>query len=111
MPLVLAKVARDVVTKGVNIAYANRRAAYYALVFIALFSLVYWLMGLEKHFDVPEYVEEDKRGSFLNSVYTSALAQSNAMPDYTPKTDIARILFMIQVITGWLWFLLFSNEV
>lgn len=109
--MVVGKVIRDVLTKGVSIAYANRRAAYYALGFIALFSLVYWLMGLEKHFDVPEYVEEGKRGSFLNSLYTSTLAQSNAMPDYTPKTDVARILFMIQVSTGWLWFLLFSNEV
>lgn len=95
--------------RGMQIAYNNRRAAYYALGFISVFSVVYWLMGLEKHFDVPEYLDKGSRGSFLNCVYTSAMAQSNAMPDYTPKTRAARIIFMIQVCTGWAWFLLFSN--
>ncbi len=95
--------------RGAQIAYANRRAAYYALGFITLFSVVYWLMGLEKHFDVPGYIDKKQQGSFLNCIYTSALAQSNAMPDYTPKTNIARVLFMLQVCTGWAWFLLFST--
>lgn len=112
MPMmVVGKVARDVLRKGANIAYANRRAAYYAMGFIAFFSVLYWLMGLEKHFDVPEYVEEEDKNSYLNGLYTSVLAQSNAMPDYTPRTNVARMLFMLQVSTGWLWFLLFSNEV
>lgn len=99
-----------ILQRGGRIAYANRSAAYYALGFIAFFTLLYWVMGLEKHFDVPEYIDKRKRSSLLNSVYTSALAQSNAMPDYTPKTDIARVLFMIQVVTGWAWFLLFSDK-
>jgi hypothetical protein len=94
---------------GARIAYANRRAVVYAFVFIAGFALLYWLMGLEKHFDVPEYIEKDKRNSFANSIYTSVMAQSNAMPDVTPKTTVARMLFMAQVCTGWMWFLLFSN--
>lgn len=110
IPLVwTALVARRALQRGARIAYENRRAAYYALGFIALFSVVYWLMGLEKHFDTPEYLDKRDRNSFLNCVYTSALAQSNAMPDYTPKTNIARVLFMLQVCTGWAWFLLFSS--
>lgn len=94
---------------GARIAYANRRAAVYAIMFILSFATVYWLMGLEKHFDVPEYIEKKKRSSFVNCIYTSVMAQSNAMPDLTPKTTVARMVFMGQVITGWAWFLLFSN--
>lgn len=106
----IAVLARQALMGGARIAYANRRAAYYAVGFIALFAVVYWLMGLEKHFDTPEYLDKQNRSSFLNCVYTSALAQSNAMPDYTPKTNLARILFMAQVCTGWAWFLLFSSH-
>lgn len=94
---------------GARIAYANRRAAMYAVVFITCFALVYWLMGLERHFDVPEYIEKNKRNSFANCMYTSVMAQSNAMPDLAPKTTVARMVFMAQVCTGWAWFLLFSN--
>lgn len=97
------------VQRGMQIAYNNRRAAYYALGFIAVFTVVYWLMGLEKHFEAPEYVAERDKNSFFNCLYTSTLAQSNAMPDYTPKTNAARIVFMLQVCTGWAWFLLFSG--
>ena len=99
----------QVASLGFRIAYANRRAAVYAFMFIMSFALVYWLMGLEKHFNVPEYIEKDKRDSFANCIYTSVMAQSNAMPDVTPKTTLARMVFMGQVCTGWAWFLLFSN--
>lgn len=94
---------------GGRIVWANRRAAYYSLIFIGMFGLTYWLMGLEKHFDVPAYIEGKHRNSLFNSMYTSVLAQSNAMPDTTPKTTVARTLFMIQVSFGWMWFLLFNN--
>ena len=93
---------------GGEVAYINRYAALYAFVCILAFSLVYWFMGLPKHFDVPEYLK-GRESSFLTSLYTSTLAQSNAMPDTTPKTDVARVLFMIQVCLGWMWFLLFNT--
>lgn len=99
----------EFIARSGRIAFANRRAAYYAFIFIAIFGLLYWLMGLEKHFEVPEYIEEKHRNSLLNSLYTSVLAQSNAMPDLVPKTPVARTIFMLQVCTGWAWFLLFSN--
>ena len=109
MLLVFALLWRAI-QRGGAIAVANRNSVYYALGFITVFTLIYWLMGLEKHFDTPEYIEPKKRGSLFNSFYTSTLAQSNAMPDYTPKTTVARALFMLQVCTGWAWFLLFDNQ-
>ncbi len=92
-----------------RIAFVNRNAAYYAISCILMFALTYWLMGVEKHFDVPEYIEAKRKNSFFNSLYIATLAQSNAMPDSTPKTSVARALFMLQVSLGWMWFLLFSN--
>lgn len=88
--------------------YKSRWAALYAVFFIVLFMFVYWRMGIEKHFDVPDYIDKKKRGSLTTSLYISALAQSNAMPDLVPKTTLARMLFMAQVCTGWAWFLLFN---
>lgn len=111
LPLaMLATTSRRIVKRGWTIAFANRNAVYYAIGFISVFALTYWLMGLEKHFDVPEYVDKKHKNSFFNSLYTSTMAQSNAMPDLTPKTNLARALFMIQVCTGWMWFLVFSDK-
>lgn len=87
--------------------YAKRDAAVYALVCILAFWLIYQLMGMKKHFDVPKYLAGRER-SWLTSLYTSVLAQSNAMPDTTPKTNAARVLFMLQVVLGWVWFLVLA---
>jgi hypothetical protein len=87
--------------------YSKRSAIVYALVCILAFWLIYQLMGMKKHFDVPEYLAGRER-SWLTSLYTSVLAQSNAMPDTTPKTDVARALFMLQVTLGWMWFLVLA---
>lgn len=102
--------ARDLVVRTVELAYENRYAAYYAGTLIVVFAILYWAMGLTKHFDVPEYLGKDRRNSLFTSVYTSALAQSNAMPDLVPKTTIARALFMLQVLLGWGWFLLLNPK-
>lgn len=108
MLLAVLAFARGVLARGARITYLNRHAAVYAIACIVLFWLIYQLMGLKKHFDVPEYLK-GQEGSWLNSLYTSALAQSNAMPDITPKTRVARVLFMLQVCSGWIWFLLFAG--
>lgn len=85
----------------------NRYAVYYAVICIVGFALTYWLMDMKKHFDMPAYLE-GRENTFLTSLYTSALAQNNAMPDTTPKTNAARILFMAQVCLGWFWFLVLN---
>ena len=107
----LLRGSERVVARGAEIAYANRNAAYYALGFIAAFALAYWLIGLERHFNVPDYIDKKDRGSFFNSVYTSIMSQSNAMSDFVPRTNLARALLIMQVASGWAWFLLFNNEV
>jgi len=98
---------RAVVVRGGEIAYTNRNAAYYAFFSILFFWFLYQLLGMKKHFDVPEYLQ-GREGSWLTSLYTSVLAQSNAMPDTTPKSNLARVFFMLQVSMGWMWFLLFT---
>lgn len=89
----------------------NKHALVYALCLIVVFTLTYRFIGLERHFDVPEYVDKRARGSWTNCLYVSALAQSNAMPDYAPKTTMARVLFMLQVVSGWMWVILFTGNV
>lgn len=98
---------KQTLARGGKIAYNNRNAAFYAIACILLFWLIYQLMGMKKHFDVPEYLQ-GRENSALTSLYTAVLAQSNAMPDTTPKSNLARVFFMIQVSLGWLWFLLFT---
>lgn len=94
--------------RGAGAAWINRYAAAYAFLGILAFTLIYWLMGLNRHFFVPEYLK-GRENSFATCLYTSVLAQSNAMPDTVPKTTVARMLFMSQVCLGWFWFLLFNN--
>lgn len=98
---------KQIPVRAARIAYTNRNAAYYALTCIAVFTLVYKFIGFKKHFDTPDYIK-GKENTWFNSLYTSVLAQSNAMPDSVPKTTLARWLFMLQVSTGWIWFLLFA---
>lgn len=93
--------------RGKALATINRHAVYYAVFFIALFWAVYQLMGMKKHFDIPEYLK-GRESSPLTSLYTSVLAQSNAMPDTVPKSNAARVLFMLQVTSGWIWLLIFA---
>ena len=100
---------RGFLYKVMLILHGNRYAAIYAMVWIAIFAVTYHFMGMKKHFDMPEYLK-GREDDFLSSLYTSVLAQNNAMPDITPKTNIARVLFMLNVSIGWLWFLLFNNQ-
>lgn len=99
-----------ILKSGALYTYRNRNAIFYAMFFIVLFMFVYWGMGLEKHFDVPDYIDKKRKNSLTTSLYVSALAQSNAMPDLVPKTTLARMLFMAQVCTGWAWFLIFNSQ-
>jgi hypothetical protein len=87
--------------------YNKQAALFYSIFFVALFAVIYKTMGVKQHFDVPEYLQK-REHHWLTSIYCSALAQSNAMPDLVPKTDMARTLFMLQVILGWMWFLVLS---
>lgn len=103
----LLAAAKAVLVKAGQSVYDNRAGAAYALFFILAFALTYHVMGVKKHFDVPEYLA-GRENDFLTSLYTSLLAQSNAMPDTTPKSNAARVLFMSQVTLGWMWFLLFN---
>lgn len=98
---------RQVPARAAKIVYTNRNAAYYAIACIFLFSVIYHFIGIKKHFEVSEDMK-GKEGSFFTSFYTSVLTQSNAMPDLVPKTTLARSLFMTQVASGWIWFLLFA---
>lgn len=101
---------RDTLIRLVELAYENRHAAYYSFTCIALFALTYWVMGVDRHFDVPDYLGKRKNSFVSSALYTSVLAQNNAMPDITPKTSIARVLFMLQVTLGWLWFLVLNPK-
>ena len=105
--LVLFAVLRDALRRGVQSAYERIEAFAYAIFFILLFALLYWKLGMKKHFSMPDDLK-GREGSFFTGLYTSVLAQSNAMPDTAPQTTLARVLFMLQVCTGWMWFLLFS---
>lgn len=87
--------------------YDRQAALFYGVFCIALFAVIYKVMGISKHFDVPEYLRK-REHHWLTSIYCSALAQSNAMPDLVPKTDAARMLFMTQVVLGWTWFLILA---
>lgn len=89
--------------------HMDRHAALYALSLVAIFAVSYKLINLEQHFDVPEYIDKSMRNSWTNCLYVSTMAQSNAMPDYTPKTTAGRIIFMLQVVSGWFWFLMFTG--
>lgn len=94
--------------RGAQAVWINRNAAVYATFMIVAFALLYWLLGMKKHFVVPDYLA-GREDSFMTSFYTSVLAQSNAMPDTVPKSNLARALFMTQVVSGWLWFLVLNN--
>ena len=102
-------VVRDTLIRVVELVYENRHAAYFSFTCILAFAVLYWAMGMQRHFDMPPYME-GREHSFLTSLYTSALAQNNAMPDVTPKTTVARMLFMLQVVLGWLWFLVLNPK-
>ncbi len=108
MVLFILALVSTVLKRGAQAVWINRYAAIYSLLLIFGFALTYWLMGMKKHFDVPDYLA-GRENSFMTSFYTSVLAQSNAMPDTVPKSTVARSLFMAQVVSGWLWFLVLNN--
>ncbi len=107
IPLAAMLFVKQVFKRGGEIAYTNRYAAYYAFASILVFWLLYQLLGMKKHFEIPEYLR-GRENSWLTSLYTSAMAQSNAMPDTAPRSNLARVLFMLQVSLGWMWFLIFA---
>lgn len=77
----------------------------YGFGMIALFAIIYRAIGVTKHFVVTD--EQIKKPWFA-SFYISAMAQTNAMGDATPKTILARSLFATQVVLGWLWVITFA---
>lgn len=77
----------------------------YAFVLILVFAGVYQSMDLTKHL-VMDDTMKGKENSFLTSLYLSVTLQTNSMPDMTPRTSLMRILFMLQVVAGWMWFVM-----
>lgn len=77
----------------------------YGFGMIALFAVLYRSIGVYKNFVVTE---EQSRRPWFASFYISAMAQSNAMGDATPKTILARSLFATQVMLGWMWVVTFA---
>ena len=72
---------------------------------ILLFAAIYKSIGVTKHFVITE--EQSKKPWFA-SFYISAMAQTNAMGDSTPKTILGRVIFGTQVVMGWLWVITFA---
>jgi hypothetical protein len=101
---------KRVLIGGGKLAVANKWAMLYSVGCILVFALAYHFMGIAKHFTVPDYLK-GKENTFMNSLYTSVMAQNNAMPDNAPKTTLARVLFMLQVTLGWIWVLHVSPRV
>lgn len=100
-----------ILRNGARMTMRHWDGVAYALVFILFFMFLYWKIGMEDHFFVPDYIDKKKRNSLTTALYTAVLAQSNAMPDTVPRTTLARMLFMTQVCTGWMWFLIFNSPI
>lgn len=77
----------------------------YGFSMITMFAIVYKLMGLEKNFVITDEVKDNQ---WFGSFYISAMAQTNAMGDATPKTIPGRVVFGLQTVLGWLWVVTFA---
>jgi len=80
----------------------------YGFGMIALFAALYRSIGVTQHFVITE---EQQKKPWFASFYISAMAQSNAMGDSTPKTILGRTLFATQVVLGWVWVIVFASLV
>ena len=80
----------------------------YGFGMIALFAVIYKSIGVTKHFVITQ---EQQENPWFACFYISAMAQSNAMGDSTPKTILGRSLFATQVVLGWVWVIMFASLV
>ena len=80
----------------------------YGFGMIAVFAVLYRSIGVTNHFVVTE---EQQKKPWFASFYISAMAQSNAMGDSTPKTILGRSLFATQCVLGWMWMIVFASLV
>jgi hypothetical protein len=74
----------------------------YALSTMAVFSLVYALIGYKNIFETND---KNKDKNIENSIVASVMLQSNAMGSVSPINSLGNWLMTLQVMTGWLYFL------
>lgn len=77
----------------------------YSFVCMAIFALVYILIGYKNHF---ETTDENKDKNVENSINASIMLQSNAMGSVTPTSSTGRWLMTAQVLVGWMWFMVIA---
>lgn len=78
----------------------------YALLCMAIFAIVYGLVGYSNIFEVTD---ENKNKNWENSVVASVMLQSNAMGDVAAKNSVGRWLMTGQVMCGWVWFMVIAS--
>lgn len=78
----------------------------YTVTCIVLFAGVYRAMGVDKHFDLAD---DQKKRPWFASFYIATMAQTNAMGDATPRSIPARIVFALNTLSGFFWFLFMAT--
>jgi len=74
----------------------------YALTTMAVFALVYALIGYKNIFETND---GNKDKNIENSIVASVMLQSNSMGSVSPINSLGNWLMTLQVATGWLYFL------
>lgn len=70
------------------------------LVIYILFTMLYFSMGMEEHFVYNN--TSIKRSPLLDTIYFSAIAHTTTgFGDITPKTDLAKALTALHVLSAW----------
>ena len=96
----------QLVVRGIRAAWPRGIGALtYGITLMLLFAGIYQALDLRTHVVFDDSMK-GKENNFLTSMYMSAMLQTNAMPDMTPRTTLMRVLFMMQVLLGWLWFVM-----
>lgn len=78
------------------------------VVFIFLFTIIYWLLGTNNHFSFNNTNTTQTKLSFLDALYFAMVTQTTiGYGDITPKSQIMRciticqsILIIISIISG-----------
>lgn len=70
----------------------------YSLASFVIFTLVYGMMGMEKHFDVATA----KTNNWGHAVYHAWNVQTTSMDEMSPKTVPGRIAQSCQAAAAWL---------
>lgn len=71
--------------------------AYNAVLFVIM-TLIYHAMDFEKHFTLPNGLQEADTGLIL---YYVLMCQSNVMSEITPKTKLGRGLLSVHIALSW----------